>query len=268
MRRLLVFALVPAFLLAAGTALAQGTPSPEQINPTVFVRQDPTLGPFLTDPAGMTLYLFTKDTTPGESTCNDACAENWPAFTADEPLNLPGGVEGTLTTITRADGSPQIAYNDIPLYYFANDQAPGDVTGQGVGDVWYVVAPNTEFGAVASPAASPAASPVAELGENEVAVTLDEFPIYASSTEFTVGETYTFVITNAGRFRHELVLEAGGAPDVPLEADGREAETEAIEPGATATLEWTFTEAGNYQYSCHFRDHYARGMALSFRVVE
>jgi uncharacterized cupredoxin-like copper-binding protein len=64
------------------------------------------------------------------------------------------------------------------------------------------------------------------------------------------------------------VIEPAGARDEPLTADGREAETESIEPGASATLEWTFTEPGTYQFSCHFRDHYPRGMALSVRVVE
>ena len=28
---------------------------------------------------------------------------------------------------------------DRPLYYFANDAAPGDVNGQGVGGFWWVV---------------------------------------------------------------------------------------------------------------------------------
>ena len=37
------------------------------------------------------------------------------------------------------DGSEQATYNGWPLYYFAQDSAPGDVNGQGVGDVWYVV---------------------------------------------------------------------------------------------------------------------------------
>jgi predicted lipoprotein with Yx(FWY)xxD motif len=27
------------------------------------------------------------------------------------------------------------------LYYFANDAGPGDVNGQGVNDVWYVLDP-------------------------------------------------------------------------------------------------------------------------------
>jgi predicted lipoprotein with Yx(FWY)xxD motif len=42
-------------------------------------------------------------------------------------------------TTKRTDGTTQVTYNGWPLYYFAKDKAPGDVTGQGVGSVWYVV---------------------------------------------------------------------------------------------------------------------------------
>jgi predicted lipoprotein with Yx(FWY)xxD motif len=44
-----------------------------------------------------------------------------------------------LGTATRKDGSSQVTYNGWPLYYYAKDKAPGDVTGQDVGSVWYVV---------------------------------------------------------------------------------------------------------------------------------
>ena len=37
------------------------------------------------------------------------------------------------TTITRSDGTKQLAYNGKPLYGFASRSAPGDTTGQGVG---------------------------------------------------------------------------------------------------------------------------------------
>ena len=282
MKRLLVFALVPALLLTGSVAaLAQGTPedhgspaagTPADTPPTVFVRQDPTLGPFLTDPTGMTLYLYTKDTSPGVSTCYDRCAQAWPPFTAAEPLTLPRGVDGELTTIARDDGTSQIAYNGIPLYYWAQDQQPGDVTGQGVGGVWFVVAPGQEFGAVASPAASPAASPVASpaatpAAAGEVAVTLQEFAVLASATTFAVGQEYTFVATNAGGFPHEMVIEPAGGNDEPLEADGQAAEIEGIEPGQSASLTWTFTEPGTYQIACHVRDHYPRGMVVTIRVT-
>src|SRR6187551_2917739 len=145
MKRLLL-GLIPALLLVlAGTAAAaQSTPT--AATPTVLVRQSSTLGPFLTDASGKTLYLFTKDTVKGESTCYDKCETNWPIFTATEPLTLPDGVAGELTTITRTDGTTQVAYNGIPLYYWAHDAAAGDATGQAVGNVWWTVRPGQEWG--------------------------------------------------------------------------------------------------------------------------
>jgi len=46
-----------------------------------------------------------------------------------------------LGTITRADGTVQVTYNGWPLYYYASDKASGDVMGEGVGNVWYVITP-------------------------------------------------------------------------------------------------------------------------------
>jgi hypothetical protein len=51
-----------------------------------------------------------------------------------------------LGSITRTDGTQQLTYNDIPLYYWINDKAPGDTTGQDVGDVWYIVVPGQKLG--------------------------------------------------------------------------------------------------------------------------
>ena len=36
----------------------------------------------------------------------------------------------------------QVKFCDWPLYYFAQDTAPGDLNGQGVGGVWWLVAPD------------------------------------------------------------------------------------------------------------------------------
>ena len=52
-------------------------------------------------------------------------------------------MHGELGTITRDDGSLQVTYNGMPLYYYAKDMARGDTTGEGVGDEWYTVAPET-----------------------------------------------------------------------------------------------------------------------------
>jgi predicted lipoprotein with Yx(FWY)xxD motif len=113
---------------------------------TVVVMSDPTLGDFLTDSEGRTLYLFTKDTEMGVSTCGGDCATNWPAYTAAEPLTLPDGVDGELTLVDTPDGAKTVAYNGIPLYYFAGDTEAGQTNGQGVGGVWWVVAPGQQFG--------------------------------------------------------------------------------------------------------------------------
>jgi len=106
--------------------------------------EDSSLGTILTDSRGNTLYVFFADT-DGTSTCYDDCAANWPAFIAEGELTSGGGGEDVdeslLGTTERDDGTLQVSFNGQPLYYFAGDAAPGDTNGQGVGDVWYVVAP-------------------------------------------------------------------------------------------------------------------------------
>ena len=124
-------------------APGEGTPVPMA---SVRIGFTEDLGPFLTDPEGMTLYLFTEDTTANESTCEGGCAEAWPPVPTTEMLVLPPGIPGTLGEATRPDGSTQLSYNDIPLYFYAEDTAPGDTNGQDAGEVWYIVPPGMQFG--------------------------------------------------------------------------------------------------------------------------
>lgn len=100
------------------------------------------LGDILVDPDGMTLYLFTEDP-EGESVCEDACAQAWPPLLVDgDPVAGEGVDAALLGTTDRGDGGTQVTYGGWPLYTWAQDQQPGDVTGQGVQDVWYVVSPD------------------------------------------------------------------------------------------------------------------------------
>jgi predicted lipoprotein with Yx(FWY)xxD motif len=113
------------------------------IAPETVVISSSDLGDFLTAGAGgKTLYTFTHDT-EGVSTCTGECADAWPAFIVGENQRLVGGagVEGELATVAREEGDLQVTYNGMPLYYFAEDAAPGDTNGQGLGDVWFVAAP-------------------------------------------------------------------------------------------------------------------------------
>ena len=110
--------------------------------PTIQIRRDATLGPLLTDAQGKTLYMFTTDK-PGVSNCSGECASFWPPFTVDSST-LPSGpdaVAAGLGTTSRDDGSQQVTYNGVPLYYWIKDTKPGDTLGQGVNGVWFVVAP-------------------------------------------------------------------------------------------------------------------------------
>jgi predicted lipoprotein with Yx(FWY)xxD motif len=92
---------------------------------------------YLADPTGRTLYFFSQDTvgtanTPPVVHCTGACAAAWPAFLASGNV-VPTGVDlSKLTTFTRADGTQQSAFDGHPLYFFEQDTAPGQVTGQGV----------------------------------------------------------------------------------------------------------------------------------------
>jgi predicted lipoprotein with Yx(FWY)xxD motif len=41
-----------------------------------------------------------------------------------------------------SNGTTQVAFNGHPLYYFSGDTAPGDTKGQGVMNIWFLVAPS------------------------------------------------------------------------------------------------------------------------------
>jgi predicted lipoprotein with Yx(FWY)xxD motif len=160
--------LLPVIALVLTLALGTGVVAQDKATTTVAVAENDELGKYLTDAEGKTLYLFTNDTEEGVSTCVDVCLTTWPIFTAEEPLTLPEGVDGKLTLIDREDGTSQVAYNGIPLYYFVGDQNPGDTTGNGIADVPFapgegfeVVKPGAKFGETGTPVASPETSPVA-----------------------------------------------------------------------------------------------------------
>ncbi len=111
---------------------------------TVAVTEGDTLGEFLVDAEGMTLYLFTNDS-ENTSNCYDGCAASWPPLLTDGEPEAGDGVDATLLgTTARTDGTTQVTYNGLPLYFFASDQSAGDTTGQEVGGVWYVVSPEGE----------------------------------------------------------------------------------------------------------------------------
>lgn len=85
------------------------------------------------DNAGFTLYTFDNDLGSATSNCNDACADTWmPLLVTDANAS---GTPG-LSSVERNDGSMQATFQGRPLYFFANDSAAGENSGDGVNDVW------------------------------------------------------------------------------------------------------------------------------------
>jgi len=103
------------------------------------------LGTVLVNGKGFTVYVFLRDKRSSKSTCTDICAVAWPPLVVprgDKPIAGPGVKPSMLGTTNRSDGTRQITYNGWPLYLWANDDQPGQASGQGLnnlGGLWYVI---------------------------------------------------------------------------------------------------------------------------------
>ncbi len=119
-----------------------------------------------------------------------------------------------------------------------------------------------------------ASSPASGEAARTVTATLsDDMAIQLSESDFQVGETVRFEVTNEGAIVHEFYLgdeeeqahhaeemaEMGMSHDDPNGV--------AVEPGATETLEYTFAQAGEILAGCHEPGHYEAGMAASMNVA-
>lgn len=162
-----VFAIIIAVLIVGGVAAsyyALSTKAPASSTTgtststsstsafSVKVVNNATLGSYLVNGSGFTLYYFAPDTvgnatSPPVSVCNtaEACISVWPAFYAAN-IVVPAGLNASdFTTFKRLDGSPQTAYKGHPLYLYLGDTGPGIVTGNDIninGGYWYVASVN------------------------------------------------------------------------------------------------------------------------------
>jgi predicted lipoprotein with Yx(FWY)xxD motif/plastocyanin len=261
--------------VAQPTAEAQKPAAGSAAGTPVDLGQSASLGQFLVDAKGMTLYLYTKDT-PNTSNCYDACAQAWPPLQSSAaPVAGKGVTAGMLGTTTRKDGSLQVTYNGWPLYYFFKDKQPGDVTGQGNKGVWFVITPSGEKVETALPAAAPqaTAAPTMTMGANDnsqsdygsssatapapaahaglqAAVTISNFAFDPKVLTVKVGATVTW--TNLDGAPHKVV------------ADNGEFTSDALQQGDT--FSFTFTKAGTYPYYCAFHGGKG-GQGMSGQVV-
>jgi predicted lipoprotein with Yx(FWY)xxD motif len=164
----LIVLLVTAALVAAGCTSAGASPAPSSGGASaaassaaaasaatpvmVGMSSSASFGTYLTGPNGMALYTHAGDSATS-STCSGGCATAWPPLATTGQPTAGTGVTGQLGTLTRADGTMQVTYGGLPLYYWQGDTKVGDVTGNGVNGF--------SVATVAGPASPPRASDVA-----------------------------------------------------------------------------------------------------------
>lgn len=110
---------------------------------TIACRDDPAMkgpaglgvhsgkyGEYIVDATGRALYAFSADDL-GQSACLTNCATVWPPVMVDRlPRVESETLDATkLEIITRPDGSRQLSYARLPLYYSASDSKPNDTWG-------------------------------------------------------------------------------------------------------------------------------------------
>ena len=102
---------------------------------TVAVANLDDAGDVLVDADGAALYTADQEA-DGKVRCTDSCLSIWLPLTVSGKATPTASddVPGTLATVKRPGGEAQVTYEGAPLYRFAEDPEPGQVTGDGVSD--------------------------------------------------------------------------------------------------------------------------------------
>ena len=145
--------LVPLLLLSIGlnSCKKDSTAPPaddQDAVANVKLATSATLGSFLTDASGNTLYFFARDVDGTNACTSPACTPQWPVY-YEAAIKVPKALKAEdFATKTTADGRSQTTYKGWPLYYFAppangvnTREAAGQTGGNGIGSLWHVINP-------------------------------------------------------------------------------------------------------------------------------
>jgi len=141
---------LPLLFISVNSCKKDTTPNPVPVPVVkqIKIANSKTLGNYLTDRDGRTLYFFSNDFS-GANSCAGGCEAVWPYFNVDtltaEKLGDTSLHFSDFTNIIAANGKKQLAYKGWPLYYYApgvagvnTPEVAGVTTGEGVGSVWFV----------------------------------------------------------------------------------------------------------------------------------
>lgn len=150
----LVGALLLAISMLGLGALAQDSMS----GTTIQVMESEPYGDYVTDSEGNAVYIFVASDAATEGadpmtegiretavSCTGECLEAWPAFTAEGEVEAVEGIDAELVYLASFDDRQHVVFNGWPLFYFVQDEEPGETNGHGIegfGGVWYLIGPD------------------------------------------------------------------------------------------------------------------------------
>jgi predicted lipoprotein with Yx(FWY)xxD motif len=89
----------------------------------------------LTSAEGLSLYVYDRDTIGQASACVGPCAALWPPYLGGAGAKAMDG----FSLIKRSDdGRLQWAWHGHPLYRYAGDSRPGEISGDRINGVWHL----------------------------------------------------------------------------------------------------------------------------------
>jgi predicted lipoprotein with Yx(FWY)xxD motif len=117
------------FVSSAGVATAASTQGY-----TFRVAYNSTVGNYLVTSQGYTLY------NNGNSACTGGCASIWVPYYNASAISVPQSLNSSeFGIINLTNGGKQFTYLGKALYTYYQDTAPGQMNGNGVFNIWYVV---------------------------------------------------------------------------------------------------------------------------------
>ena len=130
-------------LLILATTVITASATSSNTSATIVRVVRTSSGAVLGTGSGLTLYVFVDDLlTKAPSACTGDCAHDWVPLPAVGRITVRTGVTGRMGTIVRSGGERQLTMDGRPLYEFSGDRAPGDIRGNGVGNLWWAMTPS------------------------------------------------------------------------------------------------------------------------------
>jgi len=103
---------------------------------------------------------------------------------------------------------------------------------------------------------------------------MDNMRYDQNSINVRAGETIRFIVTNAGKLRHEFSI--GDSEEQIKHAkmmkampnmQHKDPNTVSLAPAETGEIIWKFSESSDIEIACHVAGHYEAGMKADVRVI-